>query len=388
MIIRKWVTGISLSIAIAFPVNAADFFSFDIDSLGEIIEDVANDYEIDIDIPDKSDIEGLLENADSAIHDVVIDYMTEEEYGNLKKQMRESLNEFIKDYAGSFTIPEGLILPEEDFEGLYELLCEILQQEQEGNTEGSSAFHNGDLVQVSDENEFFDMICQAKKEMVDILYFETVDGFTLDYDENVFWERLYVEVINRDPVVGAGSGFLYEEFCNDENQYIWRFYYDDKEELARMRRESQNITTDIANELLLSCQDDFSKVNAVNNFLCGSVYYPYSEPYSMTEHMVYGATVDNCAVCEGYAGAAKAILDKMGVDCMVETGTCINGEGHAWNLVKVDGNWYQMDVTWNDADEAWYQNMYFLVTDEYMRESRSWDYDYFPKTPEEPYFLY
>ena len=57
------------------------------------------------------------------------------------------------------------------------------------------------------------------------------------------------------------------------------------------------------------------------------------------------------------------------IDCVLVTGTA-NGGGHAWNQVKVDGKWYNIDVTWDDPIYYWGGTLtpilvydYFLVSD-------------------------
>ena len=62
-------------------------------------------------------------------------------------------------------------------------------------------------------------------------------------------------------------------------------------------------------------------------------------------YTAYGALVEGDAVCQGYALAYKLLLDKCGIDSVLVTS---NEMGHAWNLVKLDGSWYHVDVTWDD----------------------------------------
>jgi len=66
----------------------------------------------------------------------------------------------------------------------------------------------------------------------------------------------------------------------------------------------------------------------------------------------YGALVEGSASCEGYARAMQLLLDLQGIDCYIVTGEATNSEGkterHAWNKVRIDGAWYQLDPTWND----------------------------------------
>ena len=70
------------------------------------------------------------------------------------------------------------------------------------------------------------------------------------------------------------------------------------------------------------------------------------------------------------------MLNALGIRCDIQVGECTNGEGHAWNLVELDGNWYQMDITWNDGGGS--REDYLLVDDAYMQKSRTWEYSDYP----------
>lgn len=66
-------------------------------------------------------------------------------------------------------------------------------------------------------------------------------------------------------------------------------------------------------------------------------------------HCSVGILLKGYGVCESYALAMNRLLDIAGIPSMTVYGTG-NGEGHAWNYVKMpNGNWYMLDATWNDA---------------------------------------
>lgn len=72
----------------------------------------------------------------------------------------------------------------------------------------------------------------------------------------------------------------------------------------------------------------------------GTVYN--DEPAVYTS---YGAFVNHNVVCQGYALAFKVLMDRAGIPCCYVKSDAMN---HAWNMVQLDGNWYHVDVTWDD----------------------------------------
>ena len=79
----------------------------------------------------------------------------------------------------------------------------------------------------------------------------------------------------------------------------------------------------------------------------------YSEAAEDAEKSTaYGALVENSASCEGYAKAMQLLLELYDIDSYIVTGNASNAAGfsggHAWNKVRIEGDWYYLDATWND----------------------------------------
>ncbi len=87
----------------------------------------------------------------------------------------------------------------------------------------------------------------------------------------------------------------------------------------------------------------------------------YDFNYRTNAFNAYGALVDGSAVCEGYARAMQLLLHKSGLECLLVNGT-LDDEGHMWNIVKLDGQWYHLDPTLNDSDNR-RSHAYFNLTD-------------------------
>ena len=67
--------------------------------------------------------------------------------------------------------------------------------------------------------------------------------------------------------------------------------------------------------------------------------------YFNLSHTAWGSLYKYKAVCDGYSAGYEMILEELGIDTMIIAGVG-NGGGHAWNIVNLDGDWYEVDTTW------------------------------------------
>ncbi len=95
----------------------------------------------------------------------------------------------------------------------------------------------------------------------------------------------------------------------------------------------------------------------------------------------YGAIVDGEPTCLGYAKALFYMLGEAGFDCTFVVGKGTNAR-HIWVKVKCDGDWYNIDPTWNDpcgstqdADPNYVCYDYFMVPDSFIERTRAAVYE-------------
>lgn len=94
----------------------------------------------------------------------------------------------------------------------------------------------------------------------------------------------------------------------------------------------------------------------VHNALLEKVSYHLSSPYNQS---AYSAMVNGESVCAGYARAFQYLMMELSIPCYYCTGYA--GESHAWNIIELEGEYYHVDVTWDDAAPEQYD--YFNCTD-------------------------
>lgn len=113
------------------------------------------------------------------------------------------------------------------------------------------------------------------------------------------------------------------------------------------RKELEDAVNRILSIHKLQTLSDFQKEVFVHDFIINNVEYDHThgnngariEPYT-----AYGALVQKKAVCEGIAKATKLLLNLLDVKCIIVSGK-YEGNGHAWNIVKINDWEYNLDVT-------------------------------------------
>lgn len=148
------------------------------------------------------------------------------------------------------------------------------------------------------------------------------------------------------------------------------------------------------NKLLQDYREFNSKVKEIVDVAAGSSDYDKLVRFNtyLIDNNEYNTSIDlttailrlpNCAVsavlskyspvCQGYATAFKIFCDLSGIDCILVLGSGISlqdmrVEAHAWNYVKLGGDWYAVDATWNDTPVVERRQNYFLVGSETIVE--------------------
>ncbi|MDE5859617.1 MAG: hypothetical protein K2H23_04435, partial [Oscillospiraceae bacterium] len=159
---------------------------------------------------------------------------------------------------------------------------------------------------------------------------------------------------------------------NPETQLFDVFfeYRFDADELSRMNMASENAAKKIM-EGITDDMDDYEKLKYFHDYLVLNCENSTNDPYADT---VYGALVKKKALCEGYAKAFSYLCNLADIENVIVTGeTYVN---HMWNIVKLHGNWYHVDVTWDNPDDELHKDypdivlyQYFMVTDSVIKNN-------------------
>jgi len=210
--------------------------------------------------------------------------------------------------------------------------------------------------QLSDkEKEYYDIIRDAAFGFEEKAVFpEALDPDTL--------RKLYVSVYYQEEELFWLSSMFYRPAAPADTLMLsYRFTAD---EADQMKTEIAARTDEIFGGFDENTSD-YEKLKAFHDALVLGCTFSMDTDYANT---VYGALCDGYAQCEGYAFAFDYLCSKADIDCFTVSGTNSEGALHAWNIVKLDDMWYNVDCTWDDpildpVDTDFIRYYYFLAAD-------------------------
>lgn len=187
-----------------------------------------------------------------------------------------------------------------------------------------------------------------------------------------------------DPSRGEWMNYTSECASNDytftmtaTGTYNFRFYVMDKATNVYYLRLSFNIgvsdskypsVDSIVRSAVAECNSktdgsEYAKALWLHDWLLDQLEYDKTLKWSSAE----SALTRELGTCQSYESAYAKLLTVAGIE---NSETRDTYDGHTWNAMKLDGQWYQTDCTWDDSSDNWYsfdqRHLYFGLTDELM----------------------
>lgn len=161
-------------------------------------------------------------------------------------------------------------------------------------------------------------------------------------------DRIFQCVLMDHPELFYVEGYTYTKYTRGEELVAIRFSgtYGMGQEQVLLRQAEIDGAVQALLEGAAAPTDDYDKVKYVYDTIICNTEYDLTAPDNQN---IYSVFVNGKSVCQGYAKAVQYLLERMGVECTLVQGSVDTGEGHAWNLVKVNGSFYYVDATWGDA---------------------------------------
>lgn len=254
--------------------------------------------------------------------------------------------------------------------------------ESEKNTGEIQIAKDGEDIKISTDYNVLD-----GRAVFDTLYYPYFGILTAD--EQVLYEQLYENILKYNTDIDLkittsadALAKVFEAVYNDHPEIFWLDtsyqygYYSSGEvakvilsfnETAEYIEQAKAQFEQVAEKIIQGAQafdNAFDKERYVHDALNELTEYNETAPLNQS---AYSALVGGSSVCAGYSKAFQYLMQQVGIPCYYCVGYA-NGE-HAWNIVYIDGAYYNVDVSWNDGAANPYQ--YFNLPDEEFRLTHS-----------------
>lgn len=182
-------------------------------------------------------------------------------------------------------------------------------------------------------------------------------------------ERALKEAIDADDYIQYvidQYSFQWRSKAGSTNITIYMEYREDKAQTDWVNRRIKQVLPTIID----SSMNDHEKVKAIHDWIVLHVAYDTS----LVNDTPYAALTDGTTVCQGYALLTYKMLKDAGIENKIVEGTA-DDQLHAWNLVKLNSQWYHLDTTWDDPvpdQQGKVSYSYYLRTDAQMKVDHYW----------------
>lgn len=246
---------------------------------------------------------------------------------------------------------------------------------------------------VGSTDEFRTVMLDAIREVKDDVKVRIVGYDEKNYDVDAIFKSILADNVGLGFVSGCNATFTTALGRKSAVAELKLQYQFPKEKIIDMRAETDSKANDIIKNIIKPVMSDYEKVLAVHDYVIKSSRYDRLNAAADTvpaeEHEAYGVLVKGIGVCDSYAKAVKLLLEKADVQSIIVEGSkvgdslqSLGGPDHAWNIVKLDGEYYHVDATWDDAaeerDSIELLYHHLNLNDEEMQKTHVWDKSKYP----------
>ena len=226
-----------------------------------------------------------------------------------------------------------------------------------------------------------DKISPNNIEQLKDLYYTVLNSGMSEY--SFYCPDDYVNCFNDISSISNDSLFLgtLNNYVHPYNsyQYIATNVYGSKNTIMIQKNYSDEMISilnkkveEIISENINDTMSDKEKIRVIHDYIIN--HTKYDKTKGGNSHLAYGALIDGSAICGGYTDAMSIFLYRFNIPNFK-----ISTEEHIWNVVYLDGNWYHLDLTWDDPVNEILDILshnYFLITDEELSEKNDGEHNY------------
>ena len=202
------------------------------------------------------------------------------------------------------------------------------------------------------EQLLYDEIDEAAKKIK-----AETDNLPYVYTEEEF-NIVLKSYMNDNPQIFYLTDYETQLFTSSKKSYVKLNYYNNKAEIKKMKTELNNKLHEITLMLYEKYEytDDFDIETMIHDYIVLNCKGTTDTDYIY--NTAYGALINQKAYSGGYSAAFKLLMNRFGLVCYIIEGE-VNNQQHLWNIVFINDSFYHVDVTWNDSDLSYSEDLLF-----------------------------
>lgn len=289
-----------------------------------------------------------------------------------QEQVQEQASEMVENLTrAADEISQGGVLEEMEADGEDEAGEGAEEETQEpeislpetSGTEEDLEGHAYDYTQLSaQERQLYRTILGALQ--------ECASDVPIDRVEEDSFDKVFQCVMNDHPEIFYVDGYTFIRYTKGDelkgNAFSGSYLYS-PEEIEERKAGIEEKTEEILRQM--PSGDEYERVKYIYEYIIANTEYVQG---SEDNQNICSVFLNGRSVCQGYAKAAQYLFEKAGIYSIFVSGKVESGEDHAWNIVRIDGNYYYVDTTWGDASyvmsgaESFYEGKVPQINYEYL----------------------
>lgn len=137
----------------------------------------------------------------------------------------------------------------------------------------------------------------------------------------------------------------------------------------------------ILNQIITPNMSDYDKIKVIHDYIINNTVYDKVRANDINNnsgylsHTAYGVLISGKGICGGYSDAMAIFLNRLNLNNYK-----IASANHIWNYVKLDNNWYHLDLTWDDPVSTSGENIlthnFFLINTTTLEQKTTTQHKY------------
>ena len=267
--------------------------------------------------------------------------------------------EAVSDETLEVEVQKETVYTEKDF--TQEVKAELMRKQQD--------LYYFSMLEITQQNLYVEIL-YALENYIDEMQVSTTDTAQID--------KVFQCVLLDHPEIFYVDGYSFVKYTlgNEVKKITFKGTFTcSREEKKLKESEIEEATLQMLKSIPAKAED-YEKVKYVYETIINNTEYDMTAEENQNIISVF---LNQASVCQGYAKAVQYMLNKLGVPCLLVIGTVENGEGHAWNLVKINNQYYHLDATWGDASYLFH----IKEEDREVQNTPAINYDYLCVTTDE-----